>query len=894
MSMKKKNQNNKFNFSKKNNVSKSYRFHEHTRVQKILLRVSLVVLALVILVGALWLSRFLSNERSPRPELSSLELSPARGSIDIAETAEMIAAETDQAILYLNPSTLNMRLFDKVNEIDWPLQNPDENASNTDKSILNIEFLGENGELTEWNSYTYSVAGGNYSIEQLDNGIRITLSISQGASIRFDDYMPRKISIERYEEQFLDRLDELRDSDDLDTTEHTIFNLALQTAYRKDNDAGNYYLNYVGNPPSSTVKRLIQIAQAVGYTYEDLVADNEAYGILMEERENPQFIVPLELSLDGADLLARVSSKQIENLNSYYQLQSAAMLPNLATATASAYPDGMMFVPDGSGALIPFNQADSNFPPYARQFRDSNYYDSYYFADNYSQTMSAAVFGMIYGGETVNEKSILGIVEDGSVLGGVRAVQANPGSDLADSGINRIYTEVDLTQYARVNVDGPYAPDSARYLVSTGMQDINYQVRYKVLGSGSDYYDMAKSYQAYLMEEGAGSDQESYAGKRAHLEFLGTIDMDKRFVGIPYSSKYSMTDYEDLAEILRDLGQSDLLMSYKGAFEGGYQQELLRSNSLESTNGSKDEWSNLEGLLAEQSSVISPEANFSRALGRQNGFVPGVHGITAFDTYTAYVYEYMPNTGWFNPDSYHYVRVSPWFWDSVVTSFLEDEAPTSMLTIGDLTTDFYADYDKNNMLSAYEADEILAGVLDKLSGAYDLVLDDGFMDYADHASFITNVSRSSSRYASFGVDIPFRQIVLNSMLPYSTETINMSRHPAEYYLLQVAETAALPQFTLTAESSEMMKELFISGFYSTQYSQHADLVKTVMTEAEAIREAIGSEVLAGHEVVGDQLFLSTYDNGVQVLVNYADSDAEFEGTACPSMSYVILAESEAK
>lgn len=876
--------------SKKNSMI--YRFQEQARLRKLILRLTAVVALIAFVFAGIWFIDFRQNYRGERPLLTNLELLPDQGSIEIT-AGERVVAQTDEAELYLDPETLNMRLFDKVNEIDWPLQLADENAAHSEKTIMNIEFLGENGELTEWNTYTYSVAGGNYDIRQLADGVRITLHVSQGASIRFDDYMPRRISIERYESLFLDELDRLRDDGEIDAANHAIFNLALQTAYRRNTEEGFYYLNYVGNPPTSTVNRLIQIAQAVDYTYEDLVSDNETYGITTETRENPEFSIPLELTLDGADLIARVSSSYIENRNAYYQLQSISLLPNFAIASAGDYPDGYMFVPDGSGALIDFNQADSNFPPYSRQFRDSNYYDTYYFSDNYSQKMSMPVFGMVFGGESSNEKAVLGIVEDGSVLAGVRAVQANTASDLAGTNINRIYSEIDLTQYARVNVYGPYTSGDTRYLVSTGMQDVNYQVRYKVLGHDADYYELAKAYQSHLLDNGATAGNELLQSMRAHLEFLGTIDMQKRFVGVPYDSKLSMTSYAQLSDILEGIHHDDLLITYKGALDGGYHQNLLREARLEEANGSADEWQTLQELSRSTSSFISPEANFSRAIGRQNGFVPGVHGITAFDTYTAYIYEYHANTGRFNADSYHYVRVSPWYWDSTITSFLEDEPLAEFLTIGDLTQDFFADYDENNPLSAYESEQILQGLLSELSSGYGLMLDNAFMDYIQYASFVSNVSRSSSNYSSFSTDIPFRQLVLNGLVPYSTETINMSRHSIDYFLLQVAETASLPQFTLTAESSERLKELSVSGFYSTQYSQHQEMVEIVLNEADQIRERIGSDRLLGHAVIGHSLYLSTYDNGTQVIVNYGDQTVDYEGREYESMSYTISGESEA-
>lgn len=878
-------------YKKQNKIN--YRFAEGKRVKKIAIRVGALALVLALVCGLLWFIQFSELKRQERPELDNLGLAASLGAIEL-EAGEVVVADDEQASLVLNTTNLNLRLENKGNGQVWYLQNPDENASAAVKSLMNIEFLGENGELTEWNTYSYSVAGQNYSIDQIENGIRITLNISQGASIRFDDYMPRKISIERYEAMFEEALEAAKDSDEIDGNQFTMMKLALQTAYRKNTDEDIYYLNYIGNPPSSTVRRLIDVAKAVGYSYEDLIADNEAHGIVMEERENPEFSIPFELSLDNGDLIARVPAAAVVNKNAYYQLQSVAVLPNLALADAASYKEGSMLVPDGSGALITFNQASSNYPAYARQFRDSNYYDEYYFASNYSEKMSMPIFGMIYGAEGGSEKAILGIVEEGSVLGGVRAVQANTGSELQELGLNRIYTEFDMTQFARINVYGAYSLEDARYLVSTGMQDMSYQVRYKTFDAGADYYDLAKTYQDYLRVNGVGEAVDaSYKELNAYLEFLGTIEIDKRFVGIPYESKYSMTSYEELAAILADLDQDGLLLNYKGAFSGGYDQDILNSTKLEKTNGSTKEWNALKAAVDQYNAKLSLEGNLSRVSGKQFGFVPGTHGIKAFDTYTAYIYEYWPYDGSFNEFSYNYVRLSPWYLSSIVDGFLADDQPTELLTVADLATDFFADYNKQRALSAVESEQIIKAALADLDGAYDLVLQDGFMSYAEHASFISDVSRKSSRYASFYEDIPFRQIVLNGLIPYSTETINMSADQTEYFLLQVAETAAIPQFTLTAESPEIMKELSYGGFYSTQYSAYRDLIDQVLTESEAIRQAIGSDVLSDHRQLDSKVFVSTYENGTQVLTNYNEFAVEHEGHELPALGYLILTGSEA-
>ena len=96
-----------------------------------------------------------------------------------------LVAETAALALYYHPETTEVAVRDKRSDTLW-YSNPSDRmedgiASPFEKEVLSsqlaLTFRDAIGTLETYPNYTWSVMNGNYTVESLDNGIRVTYTL---------------------------------------------------------------------------------------------------------------------------------------------------------------------------------------------------------------------------------------------------------------------------------------------------------------------------------------------------------------------------------------------------------------------------------------------------------------------------------------------------------------------------------------------------------------------------------------------------------------------------------------------------------------------------------------------------------------------------------------------
>ena len=129
-------------------------------------------------------------------------------------------------------------------------------------------------------------------------------------------------------------------------------------------------------------------------------------------------------------------------------------------------------------------------------------------------------------------------------------------------------------------------------------------------------------------------------------------------------------------------------------------------------------------------------------------------------------------------------------------------------------------------------------------------------------------------------------MVLSGAVPYSGEALNLSDNYRES-LLRCIELGAVPHFELMeAENTRLVNSL--EDRYSVNYAMWSQELKEACAIARQCRQAIGGARMTDHTSDGT-LTCTTYENGVKVYVNYADTAAATpEGEAVSPRGYRIV------
>jgi len=816
---------------------------------------------------------------------------PAGGSQIALDAGRVTVAERGGRTLSIDTASMTIEVKD--NAKGYSFSSAAKGTAGSELALLSLTYLGEDNNLYEWNSYDNAAALSSYQLYQIENGVRIDINMNEGESNRFYEYLPKKMGIETYEELFVAGLKRLMEDGELDETVGGRYLSTLSLVYKRSLTEECYAVTYTGNPPTSATNQLIEVTRLVGYTTDMLLEDADTFGFSVTFTEPAEFDLVVEITLDdNGDLKVHVPSGSIVSHNDYYTAQSLSVLPNFGAVTAEEFEEGYILVPDGSGALMEFNSYIANVPDYKRPYYDNDFFSDYYYMPEYSQELYMPVYGVLYGPEESTKKGFLAIAEEGARTAFLNVKLASAGADSAK--YNKAYNSFETAQYKRVKINGEYSIDTGTYLVNAGMQELDLTMRYQLYGPGCSYYEMAKGYQTYLVQKEGLTAEYGDGSAHLYLEVVGGLNIASRFVGIPYSKAYSMTTYKDLLSMMEQLDGVEYLVQYDGVFNGGWNSRLNRGAKLAGANGSKKDLKAALSYAEENGIPLYLQVALTKVWEGGNGFRASSHAVRDYANERVELSRYQPVLGILNTalsdgvvhDDYY--LLSPSYLSAVTDEFLEEAGDYSALAVSDLAGMYYADYRYQSYISGEMGDHVLEENLGKLSQTKDLALTNPHIDKIGYGSVATDVSRESSDYATFAATIPFKQLVMNGLIDYTTEDVNLSSKNAAYFVLQAAELSAYPKYMLTWENVDVLKDSDFNYLFSAQFSLLAEKMKAVYEECVLVREQIGTEEITGHKVLQAGVYQTTYAGGVQVLVNYNLYDVTLEdGTVLPAEGYLI-------
>ncbi|MFY9525742.1 MAG: hypothetical protein WAQ48_02240, partial [Limnochordia bacterium] len=130
-----------------------------------------------------------------------------------------IVAENEESELYFNAETVELAVRNKQTGHVWYTNHPERDAKETmtrgsSKDRLNSQIVityYANNERFTMDSYNDAVLHGQVDVKPIPNGIRIDYEL--GARWKPEDYLPTIISLERFNEEILPRIDSQRDRD---------------------------------------------------------------------------------------------------------------------------------------------------------------------------------------------------------------------------------------------------------------------------------------------------------------------------------------------------------------------------------------------------------------------------------------------------------------------------------------------------------------------------------------------------------------------------------------------------------------------------------------------------------------------------------------------------------
>ena len=846
------------------------------------------ILLLVIVIGAAALGYWAPSFQLQAAQVPSPEIPVTQKGDAIPVGGVVTLAQKDGRTLTLDTEEMVFTVTDDATGYTWSSAVKD-NSQGDYKALLKINYLGEDNNLSEWNSYDNCVAFGSFQYFAIEDGVRIELNINEGESSSFFEYLPQRMTTDRYEGFFIEKLEELKADGDMDESTVSRYERALGMVYSKSIYEGVecYALTTTGTPAVSVTAQLINLVNAIGYTRDMLIEDCALFGVVPEFHEPAQFDIAVEAKLEAGDLVVRLPGDQMISGNDFYQLQRVAVLPNMGAVSPAEGMDGFFLTPDGAGALMRFNSYTATVPEYTRAYLDNDYYTDYYYQSEYAEELMTPVYGVLYGGDEPTH-GMLGILEHGVETANLLISLAG----VNGTGMNRAYVSFDVLEYSRVKIYGAYSDNGATYLSDSGHIPDDYTIRYRPYAKPVTYFDLAMDYRDYLAQS-AGKEITASEGPGTYLEVLGAVTIKDRLLGIPYDRTTTMSSYAEVEALLNELPAEGLTVQYDGVFNGGAINGLNDGARLVKENGSESELKSLQSAAAAKGINLFYQVNLSRVYKNGRSYRPGAHALRDFSNEAAYIYPYSPAMeGKFNGhwDPIHsYTRISPKYLPYVTEKFLVESENFPALAIGDLARDVYVDYRYRAVIDPVEARMLVSDSLNTLA-ARTLSLHDPATDLAVVGDYAVDVSRRSSDYTSFYATVPFRQLALSGLVELVGEDVNLNSRSLNYYLLQAAELGTSVKYTVTARNADALKNSHFEYLYAVSWEQWKDEIAQACEALAALREVIGGQTITGHRMLDVDVFETTWSNGARTVTNYSSVPYDAEDGVVEAGSYLLVQE----
>ncbi|MGN0299418.1 MAG: DUF5696 domain-containing protein [Lachnospiraceae bacterium] len=786
-------------------------------------------------------------------------------------------AETDQVSLQLNPSSGTFRYEDLAtgHHID---SNMADVEGVTDKNALSdlimTYFTGSAtdlyGNTSSMDSKSYAIDMENLTFEKIDNGVRMVYNLGSD-TVTYKDF-PTLITKERMEELVLQYLDE---SDTKTVT---------KTAYRYSQKSGLYSRKYSEENKLSGLAagKLYSIFYEVGhYSYEELEADATEHGTTDDLPNKQEFKMTVDVYLDGDDLVVHIPTDEII-YNLEEPLGSITFFPYMLATDST---DGYMFVPDGSGALI---NLDSNYTglQYSARYYGGDKLINAATYTSYNNLMNLPIYGIKY-----DDFAVLGIIEDGAEVATL-STEVNgyrPALPYAREYLRFVIRDVENT----ASFTGSTTSFTQR-MTSDDYFTGDITVRYRLLtGDDANYNGMAKSYQSYLIDEGVLTVQEAEEDAPIFVDFLGEIDKELYFLGIPYEGNVSLTTFADAKAILEDMtanGIKNIKVQYTGIANEGLNQRAVEnvkvSSALGGTSGLKELASYIDSIGGE----FFPDFQLQTAY--TDDYLSKEERAFFITEEIAQIYNFnLVNNKAETSADYPLYIIAPTYIPDYISKFMNsyNKLGISGLSTSDFMTFISANYKKGANISMANAVSYYQEALAKLDESYTMVFSNPTVLAYGAADYITDLPSGNSGLRVLDAKIPFTQLVLNGCVSYSTDALNSSTSDVRYDMMKCMETQSIMKFRFIAADTTILQDTTGENIFMAEYGLWNEKVADYYAEYNEFYQKVKGTTIVSHEIIdeNDDYVKVVYSNGMTIYFNYTELDAVLEGVSVAAKNYVI-------
>ncbi len=588
--------------------------------------------------------------------------------------------------------------------------------------------------------------------------------------------------------------------------------------------------------------------------------ETKSDGVIFTYDFTDGFTVPVEYTLGEDSLKVSCDTSKIKEDNISVVdgkvITQIMLTPSFGAAPATDINgktvNGYMIVPDGSGAVIEYNNGKSSYSSaYSQKVYGRDYTTVPLTASKTTEQAYMPVTATVSG-----NKALVAVATSGDANVSVNAQVSGQNNQT----YNNSYFSFEVRTSDDYYLSGELDPLEVFQKGNIAQEEI--AVTYYPIAKKNDvnYADCAKVYRNYLINNKGLASKVEENQSNLYVDLYGGVVMQKSILGIPFDLKTSVTSFSQaktILEKLQDSGVTDIIANYNDWTDKSIAKKISTKAKPAGTLGGRKDFEDLmsfaesngikifpalDNMEMESSSwgywtFSSTATRVSNSYSRQIQYNPAFGGAT--DTAPALL----------TPTVYSKV------FDEIVTSYKDEELKN--ISFGGFSSKLVSDFSLKNFSSRQDTMNTILEGYEKANKDVGSVLADGansyILPYVDH---VTNVPVNSSGFNIVDYDIPFYQMVVHGYVPYSTQAINKSSNSEETFLLALAYGSSL-HYDMLYEQSSKLSDTAYGDLYYANYEGWIDTAAAESKAAKQVLGAVSNKVITNFDVDRQNNILKT-------------------------------------
>ncbi len=595
---------------------------------------------------------------------------------------------------------------------------------------------------------------------------------------------------------------------------------------------------------------------------------------------NAEITVPVKYTLHDDYLSVSVDTSQIEETNSDKIVTNLVLMG----AFGAAEPDesGYFVVPDGSGALINFNNGKMNYKTYQGEVYGRNITAVQTTKPAVTQNVYLPMYGIVKG-----NSGMMVVADKGDTCATINAYVRGQ----QKTSYNACYFDFEIRTSDEYLMGGDANPLAV--YEKRGILVPEIEVRYYPVSNDDqseiDYVDIANSYRDYLTSSQGVTKSEAADKSALYIDLYGAVMKQETILGFPVMMQHETTSFEEaktILETLKELGVEDMVVNYNQWTTDDIKEKVADEAKPASKLGGKKAFNALKEYAEANSIELYPAVDNLTFESGNGYFTMTDTAIRVSNAYSRQIV-YDLNHGVENKFYDAISLLSPRKYEKMFTSLTKSysKAGIDNISLGSATTVIYGDYGRNSV-SREMFKYNLQSYLEEMKGSIGSILADGanayVLKYVDHVS---NVPLNSSKFDIFDQEIPFYQIVMSGLKPVSTTAVNGDAQVADLVLRAVSVGSNL-RFDLLAESADELKDThYDSLFYANSEYWLEDAAACYKFADEVLSKTAGSTITE-YNVLSDTKIETVYENGTKTVVDLEARTVDVNGKTISIYDYI--------